>query len=391
MEDMFGDAPDELKSQFGQLIEQFGPPPESVARDLATIQQRQRPAQQPIGGGLFDAYSQENQGNLKMAMFADIIGNLAGKDVGATKGMLALAENARKLRLQNEQRTAAQNMLGGGVSGAGGSEWMTPQQKAYLTSTAISNPQKAIEMIATWKTQFDSNAAAAKQLAFTNEGQLRASNDKGLKGFYELQNAFGGILASAQEATGPSDIALVTKFMKVLDPGSVVREGEFITARESGSFTTSMKNIIEKAESGEILQPEQRKAFVKAAYNLYEKAMDRYNTKKGVYGTMAKHYGLNPEMVQSPGGIQQSYIDDYNSWYNAPSGNPAVDGDVPEVKQSLKQQGAALFNTPTTSHPTGGSGRNRPRTNTSRKENVDPRAAENEALINNYLKSLSGG
>jgi hypothetical protein len=338
----------------------------------------------PTGGGMFDAYSPQNQTNLQMAMMADIVGNVMGKDVNAMQTAMPLVENARKLRLQNEQRTAAQNMLGGGGSGAGGSEWMTPQQKAYLTTTAISNPEKAIEMMATWKTQFDSNAAAAKQLAFTNEGQMRVNNDKGLRGFYELQNAFGGILASAQEASGPSDIALVTKFMKVLDPTSVVREGEFITARESGSFESLMKNIIEKAESGKILQPKQRKAFVKAAYNLYEKAMDRYNTKKGVYGTMAKHYGLNPEMVQSPGGIQQSYIDDYNSWYNAPDG-------VPETKQSLKQQGAALFNTPTTSHPTGGSGRNRPRTNTSRKENVDPRAAENEALINNYLKSLSGG
>ena len=173
MEDMFGDAPDELKSQFGQLIEQFGPPPESVARDLATIQQRQQPVQQPIGGGLFDAYSQENQGNLKMAMFADIIGNLAGKDVGATKGMLALAENARKLRLQNEQRTAAQNMLGGGVSGAGGSEWMTPQQKAAIASIARTNPTEAMKMMATMKMQYDSAGVALNKNLFSQESGLR--------------------------------------------------------------------------------------------------------------------------------------------------------------------------------------------------------------------------
>lgn len=289
----------------------------------------------PTGGGMFDAYSPQNQTNLQMAMLADMVGNFAGKDVGAMKTMMPLAENARKLRLQNEQRTAAQNMLGGGgSSGGSGSEWMTPQQKAAIASMVRTNPQKAIELMATWKTQFDSAGVAAKQQAFANESQMRERNDKGLKGFYELQDAFGSILASAQEASGPSDIALVTKFMKVLDPGSVVREGEFITARESGSFTTSMKNIIEKAGSGEILQPEQRKAFVKAAYNLYEKATDRYNTKKGVYGTLAKHYGLNPEMVQSPGGIQQSYIDDYHSWYNAPSGGPVVEED-PEFFDSL--------------------------------------------------------
>lgn len=306
------------------------------------------------GGGMFDAYSPQNQTNMKMAMIADMIGNFAGKDVGAMKTMMPLAENARKLRLQNEQRTAAQNMLGGGGSsgGAGGSEWMTPQQKAYLTTTAISNPQKAIEMMATWKTQFDSNAAAAKQLAFTNETKLRESNDKGLKGFYAIQDAFGGILASAEEGSGPSDIALVTMYMKVIDPGSVVRDGEFITARESGSFATAMQNSVAKIQSGQILQPEQRKAFVKAAYNLYEKAMDRYTTKRNVYSGIAEQYGLDPERVQSPGGIQQSYIDDYNSWYNAPGGDPAVDGGVKKLSWTEELTQALSPDKPTTAQHT---------------------------------------
>jgi hypothetical protein len=134
---MFGDAPDEISTQFGQLVDQFGPPPESVVRDLATIQQRQRPAQQPIGGGLFDAYSQENQGNLKMAMFADIIGNLAGRDVGATKGMLALAENARKLRLQQEENAAYDNVV----------SRFTPHQKKFLDSLPVSMRKMAIQQL----------------------------------------------------------------------------------------------------------------------------------------------------------------------------------------------------------------------------------------------------
>jgi len=341
-------APDDVQSQFGQLIEKHGPPPESVVRDIATLHQNQ----QSSGGGMFDAYSESNQGNLKMAMLVDIIGNFAGKDVGAMKTMMPLAENARKLRLQNEQRTAAQNMLSGGGSGTGGSEWMTPQQKAAIASIARTNAPEAMKMMATMKMQFDSNAAAAKQLAFANEGQLRESNDKGLKGFYAIQDAFGGILASAEEGSGPSDIALVTMYMKVIDPGSVVRDGEFITARESGSFATAMQNSVAKIQSGEILQPDQRKAFVKAAYNLYEKAMDRYTTKKGVYGTIAKQYGLNPEMVQSPGGIQQSYIDDYNSWYNAPGGDPAVDGGVKKLSWTEELTQALSSNKPTTAQPT---------------------------------------
>jgi hypothetical protein len=65
------------------------------------------------GGGMFDAYSPQNQTNMKMAMIADMVGNLAGRDVGAMKTMMPLAENARKLRLQNEQREAISNALSG--------------------------------------------------------------------------------------------------------------------------------------------------------------------------------------------------------------------------------------------------------------------------------------
>ena len=103
-------APDEVQGQFGQLVDQFGPPPESVVNDLSTLSQRQKSG---VGGGMFDAYSESNQGNLKMAMLVDIIGKLGGRDVGAMKTMMPLAENARKLRLQNEQRDAISNALSG--------------------------------------------------------------------------------------------------------------------------------------------------------------------------------------------------------------------------------------------------------------------------------------
>ena len=34
-------APDEVQGQFGQLVDQFGPPPESVVNDLSTLSQRE--------------------------------------------------------------------------------------------------------------------------------------------------------------------------------------------------------------------------------------------------------------------------------------------------------------------------------------------------------------
>jgi len=129
---MLETAPDEVQSQFGQLVEQFGPPPESVVRDIATLQSRQS-----SGGGMFDAYSESNQGNLKMAMLVDIIGKLGGRDVGAMKTMMPLAENARKLRLQGEENAAYDKIV----------SKFTPQQQKFLKALPISMRPMAMKQL----------------------------------------------------------------------------------------------------------------------------------------------------------------------------------------------------------------------------------------------------
>jgi hypothetical protein len=48
-----------------------------------------------------------------MAMLADIVGNVMGKDVNAMQTAMPLVENARKLRLQQQQRDSISNALSG--------------------------------------------------------------------------------------------------------------------------------------------------------------------------------------------------------------------------------------------------------------------------------------
>ena len=72
--------------------------------------QNQGSAPTPTSGGMFDAYSPQNQTNLQMAMLADIAGNVMGKDVGAMKTVMPYVENARKLRLQGVEAQQLQQM-----------------------------------------------------------------------------------------------------------------------------------------------------------------------------------------------------------------------------------------------------------------------------------------
>ena len=78
-------------------------------------------------------------------------------------------------------------------------------------------------------------------------------------------------------ARGVGDLALVFNFMKLLDPGSVVRESEFRAAASAGAFGEKFKNLFDKPLSGALFTPEVRADFVEKAENFLEGRGDFYN------------------------------------------------------------------------------------------------------------------
>ena len=54
--------------------------------------------------------------------------------------------------------------------------------------------------------------------------------------FFKVRDAFNRVVTSAEDPSAAGDLALIFNFMKTLDPGSVVRESEFSTAAQAGSF-----------------------------------------------------------------------------------------------------------------------------------------------------------
>lgn len=117
------------------------------------------------------------------------------------------------------------------------------------------------------------------------------------KDFAEQNAAYGRILASAETPTPAGDLALIFNYMKVLDPGSVVRESEFATAAKSGSYGDRIQAAVQKVMSGERLSPDQRKDFVERAGGLYRKAMEQYESTQAEFTRMAEGSGFDPSMV----------------------------------------------------------------------------------------------
>jgi hypothetical protein len=132
---------------------------------------------------------------------------------------------------------------------------------------------------------------------FSQEEKIRKEWQGRSKVYGELQNTFNTLQASAGSANGPGDIALITGFMKMLDPGSVVRETEFATARDTAGLFTQLENRLQKAKDGQLLSPAQRKEYVALSQKYLESAKKKAAEERKDLGIVVKNYKLNPQNV----------------------------------------------------------------------------------------------
>lgn len=140
------------------------------------------------------------------------------------------------------------------------------------------------------------------------EAKFRKEYSDQTKGYQEVKSAYGRVKASEDSAVG--DLSLIFGYMKMLDPGSVVREGEFATAQNAAGVPERVMNIYNKVISGERLNAGQRKAFKGQAEKLYNTAAEQEKVVRSGLTRMATGYGLNTanifyEATETPPGQPQ--------------------------------------------------------------------------------------
>lgn len=134
---------------------------------------------------------------------------------------------------------------------------------------------------------------------FETEQKLRKEyqDTNTVKSFGEQTQAYQRVLDSAREPSPAGDLALIFNYMKVLDPGSVVRESEFATAAASGAFGERLKAAAQRIISGERLSEEMRRDFVNEAGQLYEGAASLHGRTNERYRGLSDQYGIEPGRI----------------------------------------------------------------------------------------------
>lgn len=133
--------------------------------------------------------------------------------------------------------------------------------------------------------------------AFKQAKDLRGEFIKMTDEFGKQNDAYGRIAASAQDPSAAGDLAMVFNYMKMLDPGSVVRESEYATAANAAGVPDRIRNIYNRVLSGERLAEDQRADFLDRAQRIYREAATGYKKREGNYRTKAQQFNLDPETV----------------------------------------------------------------------------------------------
>lgn len=153
-------------------------------------------------------------------------------------------------------------------------------------------------------------SAQAPGKAFDRSNVLRDEYNTLTKDFRIVQDAYSKIRSTSD--TGAGDMSLLYSYVKLLDPGSVVRESEFATAAASGALGERIQGLVQRIVTGERLPATLRESFkteADAIYQAQKAGADRLRTQ---YSDLATRYNLKPEDV----------IQDYATAPSAPSGLP---------------------------------------------------------------------
>lgn len=85
--------------------------------------------------------------------------------------------------------------------------------------------------------------------------------------------------------------------MKLLDPGSVVRESELGMALAATGKLDLVQNYINTLKFGKVLTPAQVADFKKTTREIYAAAQDAQRAIDANYRNQATTYGLRPEVI----------------------------------------------------------------------------------------------
>lgn len=121
-----------------------------------------------------------------------------------------------------------------------------------------------------------------------------------VKMFQTVAQQYGAAIRAARTGTKSSDYDLINAYAKLLDPNSVVREGEVKLSGEAGSQADAINAWVNRIKGTGLLDQDQRKQIMMQVRNRAGSSADQYRQSREYWGGVAGQYGFDPGRVLGP-------------------------------------------------------------------------------------------
>jgi len=133
---------------------------------------------------------------------------------------------------------------------------------------------------------------------FQAEREMRKEWNAKKTPFNKIESSHKKLVASLARATGVGDMSAIFVYMKMLDPGSVVRESEFAQAQQTAGAVESLIARMRQIAEGEKLSVPQRAEFLALAKEFYDLAKTDLTGGRYELGTILQgNLALNPSNI----------------------------------------------------------------------------------------------
>lgn len=203
--------------------------------------------------------------------------NQLGGDPKDTQSVLNL--------LRDGEITQAFDILDGTVKSAQSRGFLAQDTATRLKSSEITPGGQIVELgpggrpIARDISGFRAKAVEGAEQKQVNA--LRKDIFNVSKSFRQVEEANERIKKSGAKGTAASDISLIFNFMKINDPGSTVREGEFATAQNAAGVPDRAINLYNNLLKGTRLSALQRQDFISQSQTLFQGQRDATDNQIG--------------------------------------------------------------------------------------------------------------
>ena len=175
---------------------------------------------------------------------------------------------------------------------------------------------------------------------YKREREIRGDymKDPTVKEYGDVRNSYERVRAAAKRAqsdkTGASDMAMIFNYMKMLDPGSAVRETEFANAAMAGGYGSRMQNLVANIKAGKLLTPEVRNEFVLTADAIYSEVQNNVRDVNKRFSDMSDRYQVDSRYI----------VTDPEQYAPIGSGSPPPGASIDSQRQMFKTVGDILEN-----------------------------------------------